>query len=125
MTVGIPDSLVPIPNVPTPEQIDDARHNPEGPGQPSAPQIAIAYACGYSRPFVERLIEGLLGRGGGQITYKGHRGAIIQLGMTILASNAATLVRIGQNRLTKRAQTFRQLFGLTPPNPKTCNALKN
>lgn len=125
LTVGIPDSLVPIPKVPTPELIEQALQNPDLNGQPSATQVAIAYTCGYSRPFVESLIEGLLSRGGGQIEYKGHRGAIIQTGMTILASNAATLVRIGQNRLTKRAQKFRRFFRLKPPNLKTSNTLKN
>jgi len=125
LTVGIPDSLLPLPKVPTPEQVEHALQNPDLNDQANATQVAIAYTCGYSRPFVESLIEGLLSRGGGQIKYKGHRGAIIQTGMTIMASNAATLVRIGQNRLTTRAQKFRRLFRLESPNLKTDNPLEN
>jgi len=125
LTVGIPDSLLPLPKVPTPEQVEHALQNPDLNDQANATQVAIAYTCGYSRPFVESLIEGLLSRGGGQIKYKGHRGAIIQTGMTIMASNAAALVRIGQNQLTKRAQKFRRLFHLKPPNTKIDNTLKN
>ena len=125
VTVGIPDSLLPLPKVPTKEQVEHALQNPDLNDQATATQVAIAYTCGYSRPFVESLIEGLLSRGGGQIKYKGHRGAIIQTGMTIMATNAATLVRIGQNRLTTRAQKFSHLFRLEPPNPKIDNALKN
>ena len=125
LTVGIPDSLLPLPKVPTPELVEQALQNPDLNDQANATQIAIAYTCGYSRPFVESLIEGLLCRGGGQIKYKGHRGAIIQTGMTIMASNAAALVRIRQNRLTKRAQKFRRLFRLDSPNLKTANTLKN
>lgn len=125
LTVGIPDSVVPFPNVPPDEMIEAVLTHPEWQGHCDRTQVEIAYACGYSRPFVEGMIEGLVCRGGAHITYKGHRGAIVQTEMTILASNAAVLVRIRQNRLTKRAQTFRQWFGLTPSNSQQDNASKN
>jgi hypothetical protein len=37
---------------------------------------------------------------------------MVHMGMTIMAHNAATLVRIQQNRLSKRAQKLRRLLGL-------------
>jgi len=82
--------------------------------------VKTAYACGYSRPFVESLIETLSCRGGTRIKYKGQTGAMIQLTMAILmailAHNAATLVRIQKGQLTKRAQKVRRFFRLKPPN---------
>ena len=92
---------------------------------PSATQVKTAYACGYSRPFVESLIETLSCRGGTRIKYKGHTGAMAQLTMAILAHNAATLVRIQQGRLTKRAQKVRRFFRLKPPNLLQNNDSKN
>ena len=50
------------------------------------------------------------------IEYKGHRGAMIQIGMAIIAANATTLVRIKQDRLSKRAQKCRRWFRLKPLN---------
>jgi hypothetical protein len=61
---------------------------------------------------VERHIATLLTRGAGQIRYTGPHGAVGQLGMTVMAHNAAALVRIRQQRLSKRAQKFRRLLGL-------------
>jgi len=120
-TVGIPRSVEPIPKVPTPEMIKAELDTPGLKGKQSATQIKIAYACGYSRPFVEGLITTLICRGATQIKYKGHRGATIQIGMAILAGNAATLVRIKQNQPTKRAQKFRRLFQLKTPNSNKNN----
>lgn len=119
-TVGIPHTIQPIPKVPTCEMIQDVQ-DISGLEKQSATQIEIAYACGYSRPFVEGLITTLICRGATQIKYKGHRGAIIQVGMAIVAGNAASLVRIKQNRLTKRAQKFRRFFRLKPPNSNKIN----
>ena len=119
-TVGIPQSVEPIPKVPTPQMIEDVQDIP-GLKKQSTTQIEIAYACGYSRPFVEGLITTLICRGAIQIKYKGHRGATLQIGMAIVAGNAATLVRIKQDRLTKRAQKFRRLFRLKPPNSNKNN----
>ena len=115
-TVGIPNTIEPIPKVPTPEMIQAVLNIPILNENQNATQIKIAYACGYSRPFVESLIYGLICRGAAHIKYKGHRGAMIQTGMAIIAANAATLVRIKQNRLSKRAQKCRRWFRLKPPN---------
>ena len=75
-------------------------------------QVQLAYACGYSRPVVERIMASLLCRGAGRLSYKGHRGAIIQTGMAVMAHNAATLVRIHEYRLSKRARIFRRRLRL-------------
>ena len=111
--MGIPHTIKPIPQGPTHDMIQEVQNTP-GLEKQSATQIEIAYACGYSRPFVEGLITTLICRGATQIKYKGHRGATLQLGMAMVAGNAATLVRIKQDRLTKRAQKFRRLFRLKP-----------
>jgi len=67
----------------------------------------------------------LLGRGAARITYKGQRGATVQLGMTVMAHNAATVVRIQHNRLSTRAQKFRHLLRLKRHNPNEFKAVKN
>jgi hypothetical protein len=54
---------------------------------------------------VERIIASLLGRGTARLTDKGHRGAIVQMGMAVMAHNAATLVRIHEYRLSKLARS--------------------
>lgn len=115
-TVGIPTSIEPIPKVPPPERIQQVLNTPLLGEKQNATQIKIAYACAYSRPFVEGLITTLICRGAAQIKYKGHRGAAIQIGSAIVAANAATLVRIKRNRLSKRAQRCRRLFRLKPLN---------
>jgi hypothetical protein len=66
-----------------------------------------------------------LARGAGQLRYKGSPGAVIQLGMTVIAHNSAALVRIRHQRLSKRAQKFRRLLRLRPRNANQCNASKN
>ena len=80
-------------------------------------QVRQACACGYSRPVVESYIATLLSRGAGQVRYNGLAGAVVQQAMTVLAQNGATLVRISEQRLTKRAQKLRRLLRLKPPNP--------
>jgi len=120
LTTGIPETVATIDPVPTPEQIQAAQQSIQTEPVPSATQVKIAYACGYSRPFVEGIIETLSCRGGTRIKYKRHRGALIQTTMAVMAANAATLVRIQQERLSKRARKFRRLFRL-----KTPNSLKN
>jgi len=125
LTVGIPETIAGVPNVPTPEMIAAAQHTFGGLRIPSVTQIKVAYACGYSRPFIESLIDSLSHRGGTPIKYKGHRGAILQTTTAIMAHNAAILVRIQQNRLSKRAQKFRRFFRLKPPNSLRDNERKN
>jgi hypothetical protein len=120
LAAGIPKTVAAIDPVPTPEQIAAAQQTIQTAPAPSATQVKIAYACGYSRPFVEGVIETLSSRGGTAIKYKYHRGALIQTTMAVMAANAATWVRIYQERLSKRAQKFRRFFRLKP-----INSLKN
>jgi hypothetical protein len=124
LTVGIPHTVEPLPPSPTPE---DVRRMLTAAGlnrKRTLHQAQIACACGYSRPIVESLIASLLGRGVARLTYKGHRGAIVQMGMTVMAHNAATVVRIQHNRLSKRAQKLRQLLRLKHHNTNEFNAAK-
>jgi hypothetical protein len=117
LSVGIPKTVEPIHPEPSPAEILHLL-NEAGLNRKRTPyQVQLACACGYSRPVVESHIASLLARGAGQIRYKGPQGAVVQLGMTVLAHNAAALVRIRQQRLSKRAQKFRRLLGL-----RCCNA---
>jgi hypothetical protein len=90
----------------------------------SAKNWQLACACGYSRPVVESHIASVLARGAGQIRYKGPQGAVVQLDMTVMASNGAALVRIRQQQLSKRAQKFRRLLGLRRRNVNQINGPK-
>ena len=125
LTVGIPTTIEPVPPSPTPEHVlrrlDEADvHHIRTPTQ-----VRRAYACGYSRPVVESVIASLLHRGAARLMYKGHRGAIVQTGMAVMAHNAATLVRIHEYRLSKRARTFRQWLRLRCRKVNQCNASIN
>jgi hypothetical protein len=112
LSVGIPKTVEPINPEPSPADIGHLL-NEAGLRRKRTPyQVQLACACGYSRPVVESHIATLLTRGAGQIRYKGPHGAVVQLGMTVIAHNAAALVRIRQQRLSKRAQKFRRLLGL-------------
>jgi hypothetical protein len=112
LTVGIPQTVEPLSPTPTPEEIRRILHEAGLHPQRTPHQVRLACASGYSRPVVESLIASLLGRGAARITYKGQRGAIVQIGMAVMAHNAATVRRIYQNRLSTRAQKFRQLLRL-------------
>jgi hypothetical protein len=112
LTVGIPKTVDPLTPSPTPEEVlrilDEAGlHRTRTPSQ-----VHLACACGYSRPVVESIIASLLCRGAGRLVYKGHRGAMVQTGMTVMAHNAATLVRIHEYRLSKRARKLRRRLRL-------------
>lgn len=74
---------------------------------------------------MESHIASLLARGAGQVRYKGLQGAVVQQGMAVMAPNGATLARIRQQRLSKRAQKFRRLLGLKPRNVNQINGSKN
>lgn len=125
LTVGIPETIEPMNPTPSPEEIL-AVLNAAGLNRQRTPhQVQLACACGYSRPVVESHIACLLARGAGQIRYKGPQGAVVQLGMTVMAHNGAALVRIRQQRLSNRAQTFRRLLGLRHHNVNQFNDSKN
>jgi hypothetical protein len=125
LSVGIPKTVDPINPEPRPEEIL-ALLNEAGLNRKRTPhQVQLACACGYSRPVVESHIASLLTRGAGQIRYKGPQGAVVQLGMTVMAYNGAALVRIRQQRLSKRAQKFRRLLALRRRNVNQINHSKN
>jgi hypothetical protein len=125
LTVGIPKSVKPIDPNPSAEEVCDLL-NEAGLNRKRTPyQVQLACSCGYSRPVVESHIACLLARGAGQVRYKGHPGAVRQQGMTVMAHNGATLVRIRQQQLSQRAQKFRRLLGLRHHKPNESNTLKN
>jgi hypothetical protein len=116
LTVGIPTSVEPINSAPSPEEVL-AILNASGLNRIRTPhQVHLACASGYSRPVVEGHIATLMARGANQLRYKGLAGAVIQMGMTVMAHNGAVLVRVGQQRLSKRGQKFRRLLGLKRHN---------
>jgi DDE family transposase len=125
LSVGIPQTVAPINPEPSPTEILD-RLNAAGLNRQRTPhQVQLACACGYSRPVVESHIASLLSRGAGQVRYKGLHGAVVQLGMAVMAHNGAAMVRIRQQRLSKRAQKFRRLLGLRRRNVNQINDSKN
>jgi hypothetical protein len=125
LTVGIPRTVEPLPPSPTPEDVLRSLDEADVDHIRTPPQVHLAYACGYSRPIVESIIASLLHRGAARLTYKGHRGAIVQTGMAVMAHNAATLVRIHEYRLSKRARTFRRRLRLRCRKLNQCNASIN
>jgi hypothetical protein len=122
LTVGIPKTVEPLPSSPTPEDVLRLLNEEDLPQALTPCQVDLAYACGYSRPVVESIIASLLCRGAARVTYKGHRGAIVQTGMAVIAHNAATLVRIHEYRLSKRARQFRRRLRLRCRKVNQCNA---
>jgi hypothetical protein len=85
LTLGLPKTVEPITPHPTPQAILDYL-NTAGLNRKRTPyQVQLACAGGYSRPVVESHIASVLARGAGQIRYKGPRGAVVQLGMTVMA----------------------------------------
>jgi hypothetical protein len=124
LSVGIPLTVAPLNPQPNPAEILDLLNNAGLNRQRTPHQVQLACACGYSRPVVESHIASLLARGAGQIRYKGPRGAAVQVGMTVMTHNGAALVRIRQQRLSKRAQKFRRLLGLRCGNVNHINASK-
>ena len=112
LTVGISRTVAPLSPSPSPEEIRQMLTE-AGLTQKRTPhQVQLACAAGYSRPVGESIIASLLGRGAARLTYKGQRGALVQVGMAVLAHTAATVQRIHQDRLSKRAHKFRRLLRL-------------
>ena len=66
-----------------------------------------------------------MARGAAQVRYKGLAGAVLQLGMTVMAHNGAVLVRIRQQRLSTRGQKFRRWLGLKRHNINQIKDQKN
>jgi hypothetical protein len=125
LTVGIPTCVEPINPAPSPEEVLDIL-NASGLNRIRTPhQVHLACASGYSRPVIEGHIATRMARGADQLRYKGLEGAVIQMGMTVMAHNGAVLVRIHQERLSKRGQKFRRLLGLKRHNIMQINNQKN
>jgi hypothetical protein len=112
LTVGIPKTVEPLPPSPTPEEVPRILSEAGLQDIRTPTQVHLACACGYSRPVVESLMASLLCRGAARLTSKGHRGASVHMGMAVMAHNAATLVRIHEYRLSKRARRFRRRLRL-------------
>jgi hypothetical protein len=125
LTVGIPHTIAPLPPAPTPEDIRWMLTEAGLERTRTPAQVRLACTAGYSRPVIESIIASLLGRGAARIRYKGHRGAILHTGMAVLAHNAATVVRVRQDRLTTRAQKFRRLLRLKRHKPNEFTDSKN
>ena len=116
LTIGIPTTVEPINPTPSPQEVLDLL-NASGLNRIRTPyQVHLACASGYSRPVVESHIAALMSRGADHVRYKGLEGAVVQIGMTVMAYNGAVLVRIRQQRLSKRGQKFRRLLGLKRHN---------
>jgi len=125
LTVGIPTSVEPINPTPSQQEVHDIL-NASGLNRIRTPhQVHLACASGYSRPVVEGHIATLMTRGADQVRYRGLEGAVIQMGMAVMAHNGAVLVRVGQQRLSKRGQKFRRLLGLKRYNMNQINDQKN
>ena len=84
-------------------------------------QAQIACACGYSRPWSKVLLPASCAKGQHASPTKVIAGDS-KMGMTVMAHNAATVVRIQHNRLSKRAQKLRQLLRLKRHNPNEFKA---
>jgi hypothetical protein len=125
LTVGIPKTVEPIAPTPSAEDVLHLLNEADLNRKRTPHQVHLACATGYSRPVVESHIASLLVRGAGQVRYKGLEGAVIQQGMTVMSHNGAVLVRIRQQKMTKRAQKFRRLLGLRPPKINEINYEKN
>src|SRR5713226_9903010 len=90
LTVGIPHTIEPLTPTPPPAEVLRMLTVAGLNSKRTPHQAYIACACGYSRPLVESIIASRLSQGAARLTYKGHRGAIVQMGMTVMAHNAAT-----------------------------------
>ena len=116
LTGGIPYTIEPLSPTPTPAAVHQVLTTAGLLRKRTPRQVQLACAAGYSRPVVESIIASLLSRGAAQLRYKGWHGACVQLTMAVMAHNAATVRRIRLGRLTTRAQKFRRLLHLKPPN---------
>jgi Transposase DDE domain len=112
LTVGIPTTVEPLNPTPSQQEVRDILAMSGLQRIRTPHQVHLAYASGYSRPVVESHIATLMSRGAAHVRYKGLQGAVVQMGMTVMAHNGAVLVRIQQQRLSKRGQKFRRLLGL-------------
>lgn len=125
LTVGLPRTREPLTPSPTQAEVHHILQEAGWHRQRTPHQVHRAWACGSSRPVGESCMEHLLGRGAAPMRYKGHQGALVPRGMTVMAQNAATLVRMELNQWSKRAQKLRRLLGLKPSNVNQYKVKKN
>ena len=125
LSVGIPKTVAPIHPYPSAQEILDILNEADLNRKRTPYQVQLACASGYSRPVVESHIASLLSRGAGTVRYKGLEGAVVQQGMTVMSHNGAVIVRIRQQKMTKRAQKFRRLLGLKSPKRSKINQEKS
>ena len=105
---GIPNPVEPCSPSPPPAKVSRLLDEADLHDIRTPFQVHLAYACGSSRPVVERIMASLLHRGAARLTSNGHRGAIVHTGRAVMAHHAATLVRLQEDRLSKRARLFRR-----------------
>ena len=125
LSVGIPKTVAPINSYPSAQEILNILHEADLNHKRTPYQVQLACASGYSWPVVESHIASLLSRGAGTVRYKGLEGAVVQQGMTVMSHNGAVMVRIRQQKMTKRAQKFRRLLGLKSPKRSKVNQEKS
>ena len=124
--MGIPKTVDPLPPSPTPEDVlrilnEADLHRASGPRARCTSPTRVDTADPWSKASLPACCAVEPAR----LTYKGHRGAIVQTGMAVMAHNAATLVRIHEYRLSKRARTFRRRLRLRCRKVNQCNASIN
>jgi hypothetical protein len=125
LSIGIPKTVEPINAHPSAQEILDILNEADLNRKRTPHQVQLACASGHSRPVIESHIATLLSRGAGTVRYKGLEGAVVQQGMTVMSYNGAVLVRIRQQKMTKRAQKFRRLLGLKSPKVSENNQEKS
>lgn len=96
LTLGLPKTVAPITPTPTTEAILDILHKAGRSCQRTPDHVQLTCTAGYRRPVVESHLASLLARGAGQVRDKGLQGAVVPQGMTVMAHNGATLMRIRQ-----------------------------
>jgi hypothetical protein len=116
LPVGSPHTVEPLSPTPTPAAVHPVLTTTGLHCNRTPRQVPLACAAGYNRPVVASSIASLLSRGAAQLRYKGWHGACVQVTMAVLAHNAAMVRRIRLGRLTTRAQKFRRVLHLKPPN---------
>jgi len=125
LTVGLPKTVEPIQAHPRPEEVHDLLTEAGLHRKRTPHQVHLACACGSRRPVVESHRASLLARGAGQGRYNSLQGAVVHLGMTVMAHTGAVGVRIRPQHRSKRAQKFRRLLGLRHRKINEINNPKN
>jgi hypothetical protein len=124
-SVGLPQTVDPLPPSPSPEDVSRIRSEAGWQEIRTATPVHLASACGDSRPVGDSIMASLLCRGAARLTDKGHRGALVHTGMAVMAHHAATVGRIHEDRLSKRARLFRRRLRLRCRTVNQCHASIN